>query len=461
MKVTMEEIVSFSKRRGFIYPSSEIYGGFSAAYDFGPLGVELIRNVQNSWWKAMVHDRTDVWGMDSAIFMNPKVWEASGHTEHFTDPLMDCKSCKKRHRADKLIEDKLRKENKPIDDIKFTDKNELKKLIEKLKIKCPDCGKQDWTDIRDFNTLFETYQGVIKGNKDVIYLRGEIAQGMFVQYKNILGTMHPTLPFGIAQSGKAFRNEITPKNFIFRTREFNLMEVEYFVDPKNAMDHFEKWKKATWDWVVSLGISEKNLRWREQSDEERAHYSSKTFDLEYRFPWGFDEIGAVANRTDYDLSNHQKKSGEDLTYFDQETGKRFIPHVIEPTYGSTRIMLAVMVEAYMKEKLKKGERTIMKFDKDVAPVKIAIFPLVRKKEFVDYAKKIFDELKNTYLCVYDETQSIGKRYRRHDEIGTPFCITVDTETLEKDTVTIRDRDSMKQERIEVKKLKEFFDKKLN
>jgi len=456
-QVSMEEIISLSKRRGFVYPSSPIYGGFSAAYDYGPLGVELLRNIQNSWWKRMVQDRTDVWGMDSAIFMNPKVWEASGHTEHFTDPLMDCRNCKKRHRADKLIEDKLRKEDKDID---IGDNKKLAQLVKKLKIKCPDCGKCDWTDIRDFNTLFETYQGVIKGKKDVIYLRGEIAQGMFVQYKNILDTMHPKLPFGIAQCGKAFRNEITPRNFVFRTREFNLMEVEYFVSPSNAKKHFEEWKKETWDWMVSLGIDKKNLRWREQPKDERAHYSAKTYDLEYKFPWGFDEIGAVANRTDYDLKNHQKKSGEDLTYLDIDKNKRLIPHVIEPTFGPNRILLAILIDAYKKDKVKGAERVVLKLDSTVSPVKAAIFPLVRKKPFINYSKKVFDKLKNAFPCVYDETQSIGKRYRRHDEIGTPFCVTIDDKTLENDTVTIRERDTMKQKRVEVNKLEEVICGKL-
>lgn len=460
----MEKIISLCKRRGFVFPSSEIYGGLSAAYDYGSYGVELLKNIKDSWWQIMVRSRNDVYGLDTAIFMNPKVWEASGHTKHFTDPLMDCKKCKKRHRADKLVEEKLREFGKDFSEVDFSSNDSIRKAIDNFEIKCPDCGAREWTDLRDFNTLFETYQGVLKGEKDIIYLRGEIAQGMFVNYKNVLDSTRARLPFGIAQSGKAFRNEITVKRFIFRTREFNLSEIEYFVEPEKAEEHFKLWKQEVLDWYVKkLGIKAENLSWREQTKDERAHYSAGTFDLEYNYPWGFDELAAVANRTDYDLSNHQKQSGFNLEYVDPITKNKFIPFVIEPTFGMDRSFLALIIDAYAEENLGNNDsRIVLKIKKDLAPVKAAIFPLVRNKpEIADKAKSIFDSLKSKFMCEFDDNGNIGKRYRRQDEIGTPYCITVDYDTIEDDTVTVRDRDTMEQERVKVGELGGYLEEKLN
>lgn len=459
----MEKIISLCKRRGFVFPSSEIYGGLSAAYDYGSYGVELLKNIKDSWWQTMVRERSDVYGLDTAIFMNPKVWEASGHTKHFTDPLMDCKKCKKRHRADKLVEEKLRELNKDFSEVDFSSNNSIKKAIDDFKIKCPDCGSQDWTDLRDFNTLFETYQGVLKGEKDIIYLRGEIAQGMFVNYKNVLDSTRTKLPFGIAQSGKAFRNEITVKRFIFRTREFNLAEIEYFVEPEKADEYFKLWKQEVLDWYIKkLGIKQENLSWREQTKDERAHYSAGTFDLEYNYPWGFDELAAVANRTDYDLSNHQKQSGFNLEYVNPITKNRFIPFVIEPTFGIDRSFLSVIMDAYAEEDLGENDsRVVLKLKKELAPIKAAIFPLVRNKpEIVEKAKEIFNSLKSKFMCEFDDNGNIGKRYRRQDEIGTPYCVTVDYDTMEDNTVTVRDRDSMEQERVNILELDEYLKDKL-
>lgn len=458
----MEKIVSLCKRRGFIYPSSEIYGGLSAAYDYAPYGVELLKNIKDSWWQTMVRNKDDVFGLDTAIFMNPKVWEASGHTKHFTDPLMDCKKCKKRHRADKLVEDKLRELEKSFEEVDFSSNKAIRKAIDDLGVACPDCGAKDWTELRDFNTLFETYQGVIKDKKNVIYLRGEIAQGMFVQYRNVLDSVRVKMPFGIAQSGKAFRNEITVKHFIFRTREFNLAEIEYFVEPKTADKYFKEWKKNVFNWYINdLKVKKENLSWREQTKDERAHYSAGTFDLEFKYPWGFDELAAIANRTDYDLKNHQDKSGINLEYTDSVSNKKFIPYVIEPTFGIDRSFLAVLCSAFTKEKIGKEERIVMKFPKNIAPVKIAVFSLLKNKpKLVKKAKDIYDELKQKYVCEFDDNGNIGKRYRRQDEIGTPYCITVDFDSLEKNDVTVRDRDTMKQERVKINELEKYFEKNL-
>ena len=456
----MEKIISLSKRRGFVFPSSEIYGGLSAAYDYAPYGVELLKNIKDSWWQTMVRTRGDVFGLDTAIFMNPKVWEASGHTEHFTDPLMDCKQCKKRYRADKLVEDKLRELGENFKEVDFSSNKAIRKAIDNFKIVCPNCGAENWTEIRDFNTLFETYQGVIKDRKNIIYLRGEIAQGMFVQYKNILNSIRPKVPFGIAQSGKAFRNEITVKHFIFRTREFNLAEIEYFVEPKTADKYFKEWKKSIFNWYVNdLKIKKENLSWREQTKNERAHYSAGTFDLEFKYPWGFDELAAVANRTDYDLKNHQKKSKVNMEYYNSITNQKFIPYVIEPTFGMDRTFLTVLCNAFTEERVGEGKRIVMRFDKKIAPIKIAVFPLLKNRsELVEKAKKIYNILKLKYMCEFDDNGNIGKRYRRQDEIGTPYCITVDFETLKNDTVTVRDRDTMEQRRIKIGGLEDFFKK---
>ncbi len=459
----MNKIVSLCKRRGFIFPSSEIYGGLSAAYDYGPYGVELLKNIMDSWWQTMVRKRNDVFGLDTAIFMNPKVWQASGHTEHFTDPLMDCKKCKKRYRADKLVEEKLRERGKDFNQVDFSSHQKVRQAVDELGIVCPDCGAQDWTELRDFNILFETYQGVIKGREDIIYLRGEIAQGMFVQYKNVLDTTRAKLPFGIAQSGKAFRNEVTVQRFIFRTREFNLAEIEYFIEPKQANKYFKLWKQEVFNWYAKeLGLKKENLSWREQGKDERAHYSASTFDLEYKYPWGFDELAAVANRTDYDLSNHQKHSGINLSYIDPETKKKFIPYVIEPTFGMDRSMLSVLCDVYCEEKVNNEIRVVLKLEKKLAPIKVAVFPLLKNKpRLVKKAQEIYQQLKPLFMCEFDDNDNIGKRYRRQDEIGTPYCITVDFDSLEHNDVTVRDRDSMKQERVKIDELGDYLREKLN
>ncbi|OGY85884.1 MAG: glycine--tRNA ligase [Candidatus Kerfeldbacteria bacterium RIFOXYA2_FULL_38_24] len=456
----MENIIALCKRRGFVYPSSEIYGGFSATYDYGPYGVELLKNIKDNWWNFMVRHRSDVLGLDTAIFMNPKVWEASGHTTHFTDPLMDCKNCKARVRADKLVEEALRTTKKDFKTVDFSSKTAVRQAIDDLMVACPQCGKKDWTEIRDFNTLFETYQGVVKGQQDIIYLRGEIAQGMFVQYKNILNSTRARIPFGIAQSGKAFRNEVTVQRFIFRTREFNLAEIEYFVKPKEAPEKLEFWKKTLFDWhTKNLGVAENHLHWREQTPDERAHYSNGTFDLEYQFPWGFDEVGAVANRTDYDLKNHQEKSGVNLTYTDPVTQENYLPFVIEPTFGLDRTFLEILCDAYQEETTANGQRTVLKLHKNIAPIQLAVFPLLRNKpDLVSLAQKIFAQLKEKFVCEFDDNGNVGKRYRRQDEIGTPYCLTVDFDSLTDQTVTVRDRDTMQQTRMAVSQLEDFFNK---
>lgn len=463
--ISLDDLASFLKKRGFIYPSSEIYGGLSAAYDYGPLGVELMRALKESWWNRFVRGKSDVYGLDTAIFMNPKVWQASGHTAHFTDPLVECKSCHLRFRPDKLVEEALRAQKKDPGSLNLKDHAELAKAMETHDITCPSCGKKNFTEIRDFNNLFETYQGVVRGKEDVIYLRGEIAQGMFVNFKNIEQSMRAKIPFGIAQQGKAFRNEITVKRFIFRTREFNLMEIEYFVQPNAADQSLKDWKKDIEDWYFQdLGLHKENIVWREQSPDERAHYSAGTFDAEYAFPWGSDEIGAVANRTDYDLKQHAEHSGKDLTVLDSVTNKKYIPYVIEPTFGIDRTLLAVIYDALEVVPGGRNPDGLTKHDQEMvlhlkptlAPVQIAILPLSKKPELVAPAQEINAELQKLFRTEIDVTQSIGKRYRRQDEIGTPFCVTVDFDSLNDKKVTIRNRDTMQQERIPMKDLKKYF-----
>lgn len=467
--ITLEEVVKLLKNRGFIFPSSEIYGGLSAAYDYGPLGIQLRRNIERSWWKHFVENRPDVYGLDTAIFMNPKVWQASGHTEHFTDPLIECKSCHFRFRPDKLVDEALRKEGKKVGSISPTDHKGLAQALDDYQINCPQCGKHDFTDIRDFNSLFETHQGVVEESESTIYLRGEIAQGMFVNFKNIEQSMRAKLPFGIAQQGKAFRNEVTVKRFIFRTREFNLMEIEYFTWPKQADKDFTTWKEAIFHWYTKeIGIDAKHLTWREQTPSERAHYSAGTFDLEYAFPWGDDEIGAIANRTDFDLKNHQKHSGVDMTVADPATQEKIIPYCIEPTFGIDRVFLAVIMDALEiveggragTEISKHSQELVLHLAPALAPVQIAILPLSKKDELVGPARELQAQLGAAYRTELDITQSIGKRYRRQDEIGTPFCITIDFETAKDKKVTVRDRDTMKQDRIEIAQLEGYFQKKI-
>lgn len=468
--ISLEQLAIFLKKRGFIYPSSEIYGGLSAAYDYGPLGVELMRALKESWWNRFVRGKKEVYGLDTAIFMNPKVWQASGHTAHFTDPLVECKSCHMRFRPDKLVEESLRAEKKDPGSLNLKDHAELAKALKTYDTPCPSCGQKNFTDIRDFNNLFETYQGVVRGQEDVIYLRGEIAQGMFVNFKNVEQSMRAKIPFGIAQQGKAFRNEVTVKRFIFRTREFNLMEIEYFVEPEQAKKTLERWKKDMEEWYIhDLGLTKKHLTWREQSLTERAHYSAGTFDMEYAFPWGDDEIGAVANRTDYDLKQHAEHSGKDLAVLDTKTNKKYIPYVIEPTFGIDRTLLALLFDALEivaggrnpDGATKHEQEWVLHVPAKLAPVQIAVLPLSKKPELIAPAEAINTELQKWFRTEIDVTQSIGKRYRRQDEIGTPFCITVDFATQNDKKVTVRNRDTMQQERIDIDALTRYFLKNIS
>lgn len=458
----MDKIVSLSKRRGFVYPGSEIYGGLANTYDYGPLGVEVLRNIKNLWWEHFVERREDIYGLDSNILMSPKVWEASGHTESFTDVLVDCKSCNQRTRADHLIEEHFEEKEKEIK-VEGKSEKELEEIMEKEEIECPNCGEFDWTEPRQFNILFETQIGIIPGEKSLAYLRGEIAQGMFVNFKNVLDTMSPKLPFGIAQSGPAFRNEITLGKFIFRTLQFNLSEFEYFFNPRKRgwKRVYELWREEMWNWTTkSLGIKKKNLRWREHGKKERSHYSKKTEDVEYKFPFGYKELYGLAYRTNYDLKNHMEKSGVDLRYKDTKSGKKFIPHVVEPSFGMDRSFLAVLFDAYHEEEGKK-KRVVLKLKPELAPYKAAVFPLVsNKKQLVKKARKIYKKLLKKHPVAWDDRGNIGKRYYSQDEIGTPWCITVDYDTLEDDSVTVRERDSAKQKRVSVDKLGKYLDNKL-
>ena len=446
-----QKIVSLCKRRGFVYPGSEIYGGLANTYDYGPLGALMMRNIQNLWWENFVTKRPDIYGLDTAILMAPEVWVASGHTVNFNEVLVDCKSCKQRTGAEKLIEEFFEKLGKTVI-VDGKTPEELEKIILENKIPCPECGKVDWTSPRKFNNLFETHIGIVPENQSSVYLRGELAQGMFVNFKNVLDSQRPKLPFGLAQVGKVFRNEITKGNFIFRTLEFTLMEFEYFFNPDSQKweELFDYWKDEMKKWILSLGVSESRLRWRTHTDEERAHYSKKTEDLDFEFAVGFKEMFGIAYRTDFDLRNHMEKSGADLRYTDPETGEKFIPHVVEPTFGSSRIFLALLTEGYTEEK----DRIVLKLDKRVAPYRVAVFPLVKnKEELVKKAKSIYESLLEKGFSVdWDDRGNIGKRYFAQDEIGTPYCITVDYETIENDTVTIRDRDSMKQERVKIEEI---------
>lgn len=459
----MQKIVSLCKRRGFIFQGSEIYGGLSNTWDYGPMGVELKNNIKKLWWDYFVRSREDIVGTDAAIFMNPKVWEASGHVGGFSDPLMDCKKCKKRLRADKLIEEYQEqsgnKKNPENWAGESTPAEDLLNYIKENKITCPDCGGSDFTEIRKFNLMFKTHQGVTEDSGSIVYLRPETAQGIFVNFKNVMQSLHLKLPFGIAQIGKAFRNEITPGNFTFRTREFEQMEIEYFVPEKIWQEKYEELQKLSWDFFLNLGLKEENLRWREHSKEELSHYSSRTCDIEYRFPWGFGELEGLAYRTDFDLKNHSNFSGQDLSYLDPTTNEKFVPHCIEPSFGADRTTLTVLLDAYTEEEVKGEIRVVLKLNKKIAPVKIAILPLLKKEKLTEKSKAIFKDLKNKFDVWYDETQSIGKRYRRQDEIGTPYCLTVDFETLSDNSVTVRDRDTMEQERIKIEDLSEFFAEK--
>lgn len=456
---TMEKIVALSKRRGFVFSGSDIYGGLANTWDYGPLGVELKNNVKQLWWRTFVQRRRDVVGIDAGILMHPKVWEASGHVVNFNDPMVDCKTCKSRFRADHLIEEKLGQ------NVEGKSPAELSEILVKANLNCPKCGNKTLTDARQFNMMFKTTIGPVSETGVEVYLRPETAQAMFVQYKNILATARVKLPFGIGQIGKAFRNEITPGNFIFRDIEFEQMEIEYFVKPDDGPRAFEEWVAAMQAWIDAIGLSKKRVRVREHAKEELSHYSSRTIDYEYDFPapMGWKELYGLANRTDFDLSRHQEYSGEDLTYFDQAENARYLPHVIEPTFGVDRTVLALLLDAYDEEETvdvngKPDTRVLLKLDPKVAPYKAAILPLMKKPELAEPAKALFNRLQRetTYLIDYDETGNIGKRYRRQDEAGTPFCFTVDFETSEDGAVTVRDRDTTDQIRVGLDEVVDFL-----
>ena len=467
--VTMDKLVALCKARGIIFPGSEIYGGLANTWDYGPLGVELKNNIKKAWWKKFVQENPYNVGLDAAILMNPQVWVASGHVGGFSDPLMDCKECHERFRADKVIEDWCQENNFGLGhSVDAMSQAEMKAFVEEHQIPCPSCGKHSWTDIRQFNLMFKTFQGVTEDAKNTVYLRPETAQGIFVNFQNVQRTTRRKLPFGVCQIGKSFRNEITPGNFTFRTREFEQMELEFFCKPGTELEWFAYWKKFCHEWLLGLNMKDGNLRLRDHEQEELSHYSNATTDFEYAFPftdWG--ELWGVASRTNFDLNAHQTTSGKDQTYFDQESGERFIPYVIEPSLGADRVALAFLVEAYDEEVVdpdKNDVRTVLRFHPALAPFKAAVLPL--SKKLGDKAREIQQELAKEWMVDYDDTGSIGKRYRREDEIGTPYCITVDFDTVgdaEKagdNCVTVRDRDTMGQVRIPIDQLKAYLAEKL-
>lgn len=436
--ITMEELVNLCKQYGIIFQGSEIYGGLANTWDFGPVGAELKNNIKKAWKQKFIQEDVNNVGLDSAILMNPKVWEASGHISTFSDPLIDCKNCKTRYRADKLVEDD------GVEDAGGMSNEDLIKYINEHNIVCPKCGKLDYTDIRQFNLMFKTFQGVTEDNKSTIYLRPETAQGIFADYQNIQRSMRLKLPFGVGQVGKSFRNEITPGNFIFRVREFEQMELEFFCKPGTELDWFKHYKEYCKNFLLLLGVKEENLRLRDHSKEELSFYSNATTDIEYKFPFGWGELWGIASRTNYDLSQHQKTSGVSMEYLDPETNEKYIPYVIEPSVGVERLVLMILCNSYEKELLENGDtREVMKFHPFLAPYKVAVLPLV-KKYHKEKASEVYKAFAKNFMTTYDETGSIGKRYRRQDVIGTPFCITVDEDTIENETVTIRDRDTMKQ-----------------
>ena len=443
--VTMDKIVAFCKRRGFVYQSSEIYGGIRSSYDYGPLGVEMKRNIKEEWWRRLVHMREDVVGLDAAIIMHPRVWEASGHTATFNDMLVESRTSGRRYRADHLIEEATGA------DAEGMSAEEMTRLIaEDDRIKDPLDGGRDFAPVRPFNLMFETYTGPVKSPENVVYLRPETAQGIFVNFKNVTQTNRVKVPFGIAQQGKSFRNEITPGNFIFRTREFEQMEMEFFVEPGTDEEWHEYWLEERWNWYTSLGIDPENLRMYEHPKEKLSHYAKRTVDIEYNFPFrGWSELEGIANRTDYDLKQHTQFSGENLEYVDQATNKRYVPYVIEPAAGPDRIMLAFLVDAYREEEVNGESRTVLKLHPRIAPTKAAVFPLSKKEPVSTVARQLYEDLKGDYRIFYDDSGAIGRRYRRQDEAGTPFCVTVDFDSLEDKQVTIRDRDTMEQERIPI------------
>ena len=453
-KKSMDTIVALAKGRGFVYPGSEIYGGLANSWDYGPLGVELKNNIKKAWLKKFVQECPYNVGLDSAILMNPETWVASGHLGGFSDPLMDCKSCKTRHRADKLIEDYVA-ENGLSDNPAAMSDEEMMQYIKDKGIACPNCGSHDFTDIRKFNLMFKTFQGVTEDSTSTLYLRPETAQGIFVNFKNIARTTRKKIPFGVAQIGKSFRNEITPGNFIFRIREFEQMELEFFCKPGTDLEWFEYWRAYCRKWLLDLGINEEHLRLRDHDKDELCFYSKATTDFEFLFPFGWGELWGVADRTDYDLTQHSEHSGQPMDYFDPETNEKYIPYVIEPSLGADRVLLAFLCDAYDEETDEKGDvRTVMHFHPALAPFKAALLPL--SKKLSDKAAEIYSELSKDFMIDFDDAGSIGKRYRRQDEIGTPICITYDFDSVEDNCVTVRDRDTMEQKRIPITELKAYI-----
>lgn len=451
---SMEKIVALCKNRGFIFQGSEIYDGLANTWDYGPLGVEFKNNIKKAWWRKFIQESPYNVGLDAAILMNPKAWVASGHVGGFSDPLIDCKSCKTRHRADKLIED-WNTANGKSQSVDGWSNDKLMDYIKENNIGCPDCSSQNFTDIRKFNLMFKTFQGVTEDSKAEIYLRPETAQGIFVNFKNVQRSTRKKIPFGIGQIGKSFRNEITPGNFTFRTREFEQMELEFFCEPGKDLEWFSYWKDFCYNWLITFGMQKENLKLREHAKEELSHYSNATVDIEYKFPFGWGELWGIADRTDYDLKQHMEHSKEDLSYFDPSTNEKYVPYCIEPSLGADRAALAFLCDAYDEEEVGEGDvRTVLRFHPQIAPVKVAVLPLSKKLGEETY--KVYQELTKEYVCDYDETGSIGKRYRRQDEIGTPYCITFDFDSLEDKCVTIRERDSMQQERIKIEELEGYF-----
>jgi len=455
----MEKILSLAKNRGFVFQGSEIYGGLANTWDYGPLGIELNNNIKRAWWKKFIQESPYNVGLDAAIFMNPRTWEASGHVGNFSDPMMDCKECKSRLRADKLIEEyyfKEKNEDVVVDGLPF---EELENIIKRENIKCPECGKHDFTNIRQFNLMFKTNQGVVENSTSQIYLRPETAQGIFVNFKNVQRSMRKKLPFGIGQIGKSFRNEITPGNFIFRTREFEQMELEFFCVPGTELDWHAKWKDICENWLLDLGMTKENIRLRDHDPEELSHYSNATTDIEFKFPFGWGELWGVASRTDYDLKQHMEHSGQDMTYQDLLTNEKYIPYCIEPSVGVDRVLLAFLCDAYNEEEVGENDtRTVLKFHPALAPYKAAILPL--SKKLSDKASEVYSQLSANFMVDFDETGSIGKRYRRQDEIGTPFCITYDFESENDGMVTVRERDTMEQTRIAISELKQYIEERV-
>ena len=456
MEKTMDKIVALAKSRGFVHPGSEIYGGLANTWDFGILGVELKNNIKQAWWQKFVKESPTNVGVDCAILMNPQTWVASGHLGSFSDPLMDCKECHERFRADKIIEDYVQEKGIRLESaVDGWTQEQMKNFIEENQIPCPSCGKHNFTDIRQFNLMFKTFQGVTEDAKNTVYLRPETAQGIFVNFKNVQRTSRKKIPFGICQVGKSFRNEITPGNFIFRVREFEQMEMEFFCEPDTDLEWFAYWKKYCIDWLKSLGMKEEEMRVRDHDKEELSFYSKATTDVEFLFPFGWGELWGIADRTDYDLTQHQNVSGQDLTYFDDQKNQKYIPYVIEPSVGVERLFLAFLCGAYDEEEIGEGDvRTVLHFHPALAPVKIGVLPLSKKLN--EGAEKVFNQLSRKYNCEFDDRGNIGKRYRRQDEIGTPFCITYDFDSETDSCVTVRFRDSMEQERVAIADLDAYF-----